>query len=219
MRPEHIARHRAEPEQRLHRQRDRSKLGRLRSDEHADGGGEYPEGAGEPDAELPDNDLPFSGLLGTVNQDSRDVSTADATQTETQCEDAATGGLSVCKTAHGRMTSTDVLAPTRRSTPQDLQSTKAGQGPVHYVHKGVGQATQTGNTGDTFTINQSSTQDDDTGSRQTNTSRATAARTATARSTRTSTSTVRSTSSVSAARLSTPRRPAPAAICSNPDSD
>src|SRR6202007_2456361 len=36
------------------------------------------------------------GLLGTINQDSTGISTADATQTETQCEDAARGGLSHC---------------------------------------------------------------------------------------------------------------------------
>ena len=95
------------------------------------------------------------GLLGTVNQDSSGVSTATTTQTETQCEDAATSGLTTCHTAD----------PDASEAPSSL--TQIQYGPLH---KGVGQATQTGNNGDSFTITQTSTQDDDqgAGSQQTN---------------------------------------------------
>jgi hypothetical protein len=93
------------------------------------------------------------GLLGTINQDSRDLSTATATQTETQCEDARTSTSAKCDHA--------------TSDPPSYSLTQTQFGPVH---KGVGTATQTGNTGDTFNVNQSSTQDDDqgSGSHQTN---------------------------------------------------
>lgn len=95
------------------------------------------------------------GLLGTVNQDSSGLSTATTTQTETQCEDAAQTGRASCDTADSDAS----------EAPASL--TQIQYGPVH---KGVGQATQTGNTGDLFTVNQTSTQDDDqgTGSQQTN---------------------------------------------------
>ena len=89
-------------------------------------------------------------LLGTVNQDSRDESTAVATQTEEQCQSAATTPQLTCETdAH----------PQPDSVTQ-LQSMR--------VHKGVGTATQTGNAADTFIVNQSATQSNDTGEGQTN---------------------------------------------------
>ena len=91
------------------------------------------------------------GLLGTINQASRDVSTATATQTETQCEDAHTTASLKCDHA------------TSDAPSYSLTQTQFGP-----VQKGVGTATQTGNTGDTFTVNQSSQQDNDTGSGQTN---------------------------------------------------
>ncbi len=93
------------------------------------------------------------GLLGTINQDSRDLSTATATQTEIQCEDA-----------HG---SASLKCDHASSDPPGYSLTQTQFGPVH---KGVGTATQTGNTGDTFSVNQSSTQDNDqgSGSQQTN---------------------------------------------------
>jgi hypothetical protein len=119
----------------------------------------------------PDTDLPYSGLVGTVNQDSSGISTASATQTETQCEDAAKGGLTHC----------DANDPDASEAPASLTQTQYGpegvwkasshrRGRVLSVHKGVGTATQTGNNGDTFTINQSSTQNTDqgTGSHQSN---------------------------------------------------
>ena len=86
------------------------------------------------------------GLLGTINQDSRGLSTATATQTETQCEDAhSTASIRCDRTT---------------SDPPSYALTQTQIGPVH---KGVGTATQTGNPGDTFTVNQSSTQDNDQG--------------------------------------------------------
>ena len=93
------------------------------------------------------------GLLGTINQDSTGISTANATQTETQCEDAAKSGLTQCHTS-------DLDAG---EAPASLTQTQFGP-----VHKGVGTSTQTGNGNDTFTINQSSAQNDDTGAGQTN---------------------------------------------------
>ena len=94
------------------------------------------------------------GLLATVNQDSSGISTATTTQNETQCEDAATTGLTSCDTSDGDYADAPSL-------------TQIQYGPVR---KGVGQATQTGNSGDTFSVTQSSTQDDDQGggSQQTN---------------------------------------------------
>jgi hypothetical protein len=99
---------------------------------------------------------PNGGLLGTVNQDSTGVSTANVTQTETQCEDAARSGLTSC----------DTDDPDAIDAPSPL--TQIQHGPVK---KGLGTATQTGgNNGDTLIISQSSNQDNDqgTGSAQTN---------------------------------------------------
>jgi hypothetical protein len=92
------------------------------------------------------------GILATVNQDSRDVSTAVATQAETQCEDAhLSTGPFTCHTA--------------TPDPPGYSLTQTQFGPVR---KGAGDSVQTGNSGDTFTIIQSSKQDNDTGSGQTN---------------------------------------------------
>ncbi len=88
------------------------------------------------------------GLLGTVNQDSRDLSTAVTTQEEIQCEDAAMSGLTTCHT----------VDPDASEAPSPLTQTQFGP-----LRKGVGTATQTGNVADTFSITQSSTQDDDQG--------------------------------------------------------
>lgn len=91
------------------------------------------------------------GILAKVNQDSRDLSTADALQTETQCADALTAGPLTCATA--------------TQDPPGYPLTQTQFGPVR---KGGGDSIQTGNPGDTFTVVQSSTQDNDTGSNQTN---------------------------------------------------
>jgi hypothetical protein len=96
---------------------------------------------------------PNGGLLATVNQFSQGVSTSVATQTETQCEHAQTSGV--------------VNTPNCVTTaPQVNPLSQVQYGPLR---KGAGPSTQGDNSGDTFTINQSSTQKNDTGSNQTNT--------------------------------------------------
>jgi hypothetical protein len=89
------------------------------------------------------------GITATINQDSRDVSTASAKQTERQCEDAVPSGTPSC-------------------TAQDPPSYSLTQTQYGPVHKGTGLSAQTGNGGDAFTIDQSSTQNNDTGAGQTN---------------------------------------------------
>jgi hypothetical protein len=107
------------------------------------------------------------GLVGTVNQDSTGVSTASATQTETQCEDAANSGLTVCHTAPGNADFNGTYQLTQNQYGPEgvwkLRNRNRGRQP--YAHlKGLGASTQTGNDNDTFTINQTSKQDNDQGS-------------------------------------------------------
>ena len=92
------------------------------------------------------------GILANVNQDSTGVNTANATQTETQCEEAnGAGGPLTCNTT---------------ADPPGYSLTQTQFGPVK---KGDGDSKQTGgNPASTFTINQSSTQNNDTGKNQTN---------------------------------------------------
>lgn len=95
------------------------------------------------------------GLSATVDQDSTGVEIASAKQTEIQCEDAATTTLPSCQSGADF------------SGPDALNQTQIGP-----VQLGAVTSSQTGgNTGDAFTIDQSSTQDDDqgSGSTQTNT--------------------------------------------------
>jgi hypothetical protein len=109
------------------------------------------------------------GLVGTVNQDSTGISTANPTQTENQCEDATTtSGNTVCRHDSG---DADFSGP--YSLTQN-QYGPVGVGKLRNHHhgrqlyghlKGLGTSTQSGgNSGDTFTINQTSTQDNDQGS-------------------------------------------------------
>ncbi len=107
---------------------------------------------------------PGGGVLGTVNQDSTGVSTASATQTMTECE-----------AAYGAQ------CPNANAAPALLTQTKLG--PVHsgaglakkltqkqrsYVRKGIGTSTQTGNSNDTFTVDQEPNQRNTAGTGQTN---------------------------------------------------
>lgn len=92
---------------------------------------------------------PSGGIEATINQDSRDVSTASAKQTERQCEDAVSSGSPSCSAVD----------------PPGYSLTQTQYGPVR---KGAGVSAQTGNSADTFSIDQSSTQNDDSGSGQTN---------------------------------------------------
>jgi hypothetical protein len=109
------------------------------------------------------------GIQANVNQDSRDVSTASANQTETQCEDALASGTPSCtaldppaysltQTQFGPIGHTGGLGPSGRRT---LMKVSKGTCPPNC-------ATQTGNAGDTFTISQTTTQNNDTGQNQTN---------------------------------------------------
>jgi len=97
------------------------------------------------------------GILAGVNQDSRDKSTAVATQTETQCEDAhLSGGPLTCHTA--------------TPDPPGYSLTQTQFGPMR---KGPGDSVQTGNENcvpscNSFLVTQTSQQDNDTGSGQTN---------------------------------------------------
>jgi hypothetical protein len=95
------------------------------------------------------------GLLGTLHQDSSGGSTANATQHETQCEDAAKAGLAVCHQSD----------PDASEAPPSLKQIEFGP-----VRKGLGSSTQTrGGSADTFNVDQTSQQDNDqgSGSRQT----------------------------------------------------
>jgi hypothetical protein len=96
------------------------------------------------------------GILATVNQDAHGISNADAQQHEIQCEDAyAAPSSGPC-----------VQAPDPTADFGGTYSLSQTQyGPVR---KGVGTATQTGNANNTFSVDQSSKQDNDTGSGQTN---------------------------------------------------
>ena len=120
------------------------------------------------------------GLVGTVNQDSTGVSSASATQMETQCEDAATSGLTSCHMAPGDADFDGTYQLTQNQYgPEGVWKARARhRGRQFYsTFKGLGAATQTGNENctppacDSFTITQTSNQDNDqgTGSTQTNT--------------------------------------------------
>src|SRR5256886_3606525 len=83
---------------------------------------------------------PNGGLLATVNQFSQGLSTSAATQTETQCEHAQTS--TVFNTANCITTA-----------PQVNPLSQVQYGPIR---KGAGPSTQGDNSGDVFTVNQSS---------------------------------------------------------------
>jgi hypothetical protein len=102
------------------------------------------------------------GILATVNQDSRDVSKADTTQTEFQCEDAAPSGLTSCSTSRDTNTPPS-LTQTQFGPARIAQAVGRGPGRELMSVKKGGGATQTGNAGDTFKITQSSEQHNDSG--------------------------------------------------------
>jgi hypothetical protein len=112
---------------------------------------------------------PFSGLVGTINQDSSSPSIASATQTESQCEDAVNTALSP---AQSTCDTNDADAPTGVNLTQTqygpegvLTPSAKGAGRVPFFHKGYGASTQTGNSGggSSFTLHQVSTQNTDNG--------------------------------------------------------
>jgi hypothetical protein len=115
------------------------------------------------------------GIQAMVNQDSRDISTAIANQHETQCEDAFAQpttpstcdtnnpdppSYSLTQTQFGPIGDTGARTPTGQRTP--MKVTKGGPCPPDC-------ASQTGNDDDTFTITQTTQQDNDTGENQSNT--------------------------------------------------
>jgi hypothetical protein len=124
-------------------------------------------------ADVPD--VPYSGLVGTINQDSKARSTASATQTETQCEDA------VNMTVPTPQPDTPPPCPVSGDTgvPGGITLTQTQWGPegvftpptqsagrVPFFHKGYGKSQQTGAAAgvvDSFTLTQTSTQKTDNG--------------------------------------------------------
>jgi hypothetical protein len=112
------------------------------------------------------------GIQAKVNQFSHGLSTVTANQTESQCEDAegSSGPLTCPDTPQGtpqytpKQTQFGPVANTGARLPMAGRSlAKVGKGPCPPTC-----STQTGNSGDMFTINQSSTQNNDTGHDQTN---------------------------------------------------
>jgi hypothetical protein len=108
---------------------------------------------------------PFSGIVGTVNQDSKGQSRATVTQSETQCEDAAntsnSGALTGCSTATNEATPTGLTSLTQTENgPVGLLTPANSGGPIHAYHKGIGTSAQTGAVGvaDSFILNQTSSQ-------------------------------------------------------------
>jgi len=93
------------------------------------------------------------GIQATVNQFAHGISTSDALQTEIQCEHAQIGPVSSTSSCTA-------------GTPPSYTLTQEQHGPLR---KGGDPSTQGDNPGDTFTIKQNSTQDNDTHSDQTNT--------------------------------------------------
>ena len=112
---------------------------------------------------------PFSGGVGTINQHSSSPSTAIATQIETQCEDAVDTSLTP---AQSSCDTNDPDAPTGINLMQTqygpegvITAPKHSTGRVPFFHKGYGASKQTGNfgPGSSFTLNQTSKQDNDNG--------------------------------------------------------
>lgn len=114
----------------------------------------------------PDDCVAGSGLVGTINQDSLGQSIASPTQNEVQCEDAAISGLSSCS-----QTADTSDIPSGKLSQSQYGPVGVGNLPSHHPRgrvlfshlKGLGQAHQHGNTTDTYTIIQISTQYADVG--------------------------------------------------------
>jgi hypothetical protein len=109
------------------------------------------------------------GLLAKVNQYSTDPSTANATQTEIQCEHAQLGGTASGTCNPGPAPGYTLVQ--KQSGPIGSGGTPSapGQRSLQRTGKGICPpdcSTQTGNTGDTFDITQTSTQSNDAGQSQ-----------------------------------------------------
>jgi hypothetical protein len=117
---------------------------------------------------------PFSGLVGTINQDSAAQSTASVDQEETQCQDAVsvatipapttlTGpGSAVCPVTPEQAPPNGVhLTQTQYGPEGVLTPSASNSGPVHFHTKGYGKSAQTGaghGMFDTFNLKQNSNQ-------------------------------------------------------------
>jgi hypothetical protein len=107
------------------------------------------------------------GIAAAVNQDSTGQETVDATQSETQCEDAAVSGLSACSTIEHANPFPDRLTQNQHGPVSNARTHRSGGHEPYVIHKHNG--TQTGgNPADVFMIHQNSNQDSDSGSTQTN---------------------------------------------------
>jgi hypothetical protein len=107
------------------------------------------------------------GIQAKVNQFSHGVSTANATQTETQCEHAQVAGPAplTCDTPHppGYPLSQVQFGPISQAQHDPPPGRRFA-----YVRKGPCCSTQADNPDNVFTVVQTSTQDNDTGQNQTN---------------------------------------------------
>jgi hypothetical protein len=110
---------------------------------------------------------PYSGIVGTINQDSSNISTAITTQNETQCEDAAntrnSAPLTACSNTADSPTGLGTLTQTQYGPMGIFSPPAKSTGRVLLNHKGYGASQQTGRPqgGDSFTLNQTSTQNAD----------------------------------------------------------
>ena len=111
-----------------------------------------------------------AGILAKVNQFSHGLSAASASQTETQCEHAQTSGSPTCTS--GAPPTYELHQVQFGPISNSGGARSATSRKLAYVKKGVCPpdcSTQADNPDDTFTINQSSTQTNDTHTDQTNT--------------------------------------------------
>jgi sugar lactone lactonase YvrE len=111
-----------------------------------------------------------SGIQAKVNQFSHGLSTASASQTETQCEHAQTSGSPTCTS--GAPPTYELHQVQFGPISNSGGSRSATSRKLAYVKKGVCPpdcSTQADNPSDAFTINQNSTQTNDTHHDQTNT--------------------------------------------------
>jgi hypothetical protein len=109
---------------------------------------------------------PYSGMVGTINQDSSKQSTAVVNQTEMQCEDAVNqtlptpppGNPPTCPVANDQGVPSGVTLTQTQYGPEGVFTPSAkGTGRVPFFRKGYGESKQTGaGTGvvDSFTLTQ-----------------------------------------------------------------
>jgi hypothetical protein len=117
---------------------------------------------------------PYTGVVGTVNQDSTAKSTAVVTQNETQCQDWVNVPVapSTCPVTPEQTPPPGVtLHQTQYGPLRVLTPSASNSGPVHFHTKGYGKSAQT-NAGsgvhDVFQLQQNSTQSSDPGGQQFN---------------------------------------------------